>query len=87
MSDIYDCQVCKGKVYMDNAEHCIVCGSWLCGACDNENGEKLWDSENENIYYVCKHCLNQGLDYINEDNEDDAIFTKEEYDKALKERL
>ena len=83
MSDIHECQGCGEKVYMDNAEHCVVCGSWFCGACDYENGEKLWDEENENYYYVCNGCLKQGLDYINENNEDDAIFTKEEYDKAV----
>ncbi|APH20971.1 TPA: hypothetical protein ACXDAY_002253 [Clostridium botulinum] len=83
MSDIHDCQGCGEKVYMDNAEHCVVCSSWFCGACDYKNGEKLWDDENENCYYVCKDCLEQGLDYINEDNEDDTIFTKGEYDKAI----
>lgn len=85
MSDIHDCQVCGEKVYMDNAEHCVVCGSWFCGACDYENGEKLWAEQNKNYYYVCKDCLEQGLDSINEDNEDDATFTKEGYDKALAE--
>jgi hypothetical protein len=85
MSDIHNCQGCGEKVYMDNAEHCVVCGSWFCGACDYENGETLHDIENQNYYYVCKDCLEQGLDYINVDNEDDAIFTKEEYDRAVKE--
>jgi len=85
MSDIHDCQGCGEKVYMDNAEHCVVCSSWFCGACDLENGKNLWDDENKNGYYVCKRCLKQGLDYINKDNEDDAIFTKEEYNTAVKE--
>jgi hypothetical protein len=70
---------------MDNAEKCIVCGSWFCGACDYEHGEKLWDEENKNYYYVCKNCLEQGLDSINNENEDDAIFTEEEYNRATKE--
>ena len=87
MSDIHDCQGCGEKVYMDNAEHCVVCGGWFCGACDYENGERLWDEENQNYYYVCKDCLEQGLDYINEDNEDDATFTKEEYDRAVNELI
>ncbi|QDY27022.1 FYVE zinc finger domain-containing protein [Clostridium botulinum] len=84
MSDIHDCFGCGEKVYMDNAEHCIVCGNWFCRVCDYENGENLWDNKNENYYYVCKDCLEQGLDYINEDNEDDVTFTEKEYDGAVK---
>ena len=83
MSDIHDCNGCGDPVYMDNAEHCVVCDSWFCGACDHENGEILWDETNKNYYYVCNDCLGQGLDYINDDNEDDATFTKEEYDRAV----
>lgn len=85
MSDIHDCCECKEKVYMDNAEYCIVCGNWFCRACEYENGVNLWSHNNDNNYYVCKHCLKQGLEYINNDNEDDAIFTQEEYEKAVKE--
>ena len=85
MSDIHNCQECWEKVYIDNAEHCVVCGRWFCEACDYINGEQLWDEENNNYYYVCKDCLNQGLEYINEDNIDDTIFTKEEYNRAIKE--
>lgn len=84
MSDIHDCQGCKEKVYMDNAEHYIVCDSWFCRACDYENGEKLCD-EGKDYYYVCKDCLRQGLNYINKNNEDDTKFSKEEYDRAIKE--
>lgn len=84
MSDIHDCQECGEKVYMDNAEHCVVCGSWFCGACDYSKGITLCDNKNENYYYICKDCLKKGINYINEDNEDDAIFTKKEYNKAIK---
>ena len=85
MSDIHDCQGCREKVYMDNAEQCVVCGSWFCGACDYNKGEKLWDDKNKNYYYVCKDCLEEGVDYINDDNEDDATFTKKEYDREVKD--
>lgn len=85
MSDIHDCQNCKDKVYMDNAEHCVVCSSWFCEACDYENGQNLYDEENDNYYYVCKDCLEKGLDYINKNNEDDAKFTKKEYNKSLRD--
>lgn len=85
MSDIHDCQVCNEKVYIDNAEHCVTCGSWFCGACEYENGENLWDEEDEYDYYICKDCLDQGLDYINVNNQDEAVFTKKEYNRAIKE--
>ena len=85
MGDIHDCQGCGEKVYMNNTEHCVVCSSWFCEACNYKNGEKLWDNENENYYYVCKDCLEQGLNFINNDNEDDAVFTRAEYDRAIEE--
>lgn len=85
MSDIHDCEICECKVYMDNAEQCIVCSAWFCGGCDYENGEQLWSEENSNYYYVCKQCLDAGLAEINSENMDDAIFSQEEYDRAVKE--
>ena len=89
MSDIQRCSVCDEYTHMDNSENCIVCDSYFCGACDYENGERLYSQNNETYYYVCKDCLKKGLNYINEDNIDDAIFNDEEYNKAinsLKER-
>lgn len=85
MPDIHECSGCGEQVYMDNAEQCIVCGDWFCYACDYENGENLWSEENSNSYYICKECLENGLEDINDENMDDAIFTKEEYNKAIKE--
>jgi hypothetical protein len=85
MSDIHDCRGCKEPVYMDNAESCIVCDDYFCGACDYESGITLWSGSNSNAYYVCKHCLNQGIEYINKENMDDATFTVEEYNRTIKE--
>lgn len=85
MSDIHNCKICNDKVYMDNAECCIVCGEWFCGDCDYENGIKIWSENNSTYYYVCKYCLEEGLDYINLDNMDDTEFDEGEYDSAIKE--
>lgn len=85
MSDIHTCRDCKNPVHMDHAANCIVCDDYFCGGCDSENGENLWSENNSNNYYVCKPCLNQGIEYINDENMDDAVFTIEEYDKAIEE--
>ncbi len=85
MSDIHNCSVCNDKVYIDNAESCIICGEWFCGGCDYENGIKVWNEENSTYYYVCKDCLEEGLDYINSDNMDNVEFEEDEYKEACNE--
>lgn len=84
MSDIHKCISCGEPVYMDNAEQCIHCESWFCHACDN-NGVQIWSDEEGEGGFICKDCLEEGLEAINSDNTHCIEFTQKEFDEAVED--
>lgn len=84
MADIHNCIKCDDEFHMYNGTQCSVCGMWYCPNCDTKETEMLQSIE-EDYYHICHNCLKEGLKYINEEHMDDAKFSKEEYDKTIKE--
>lgn len=84
MYDIENCVDCLEPVHMDSAIKCVVCQAWYCEYCGDkeENGAYLKDTLENREGFVCKYCLEQSLEDINNDNVDDYLFAKEDYEKA-----
>ncbi|EPB8173122.1 hypothetical protein ACRTAL_002297 [Clostridium perfringens] len=80
------CKICNNKVDELYGETCAVCESSFCKDHEYKNGARFWlEDEEASYYYICKDCLEKGLEYINANNIDKITFNQLQYDEAMDE--